>query len=90
MNIKTGLEVVTWQDLQHLTASVILRKKEFTEKEILEEMLKKLEVKENYVWIPSKESVKECIKKTIETLYLGGIFTHEGEKNVMKTNVFLD
>ena len=90
MNRKTGLEVVTWQDLKHLTASVILRKNEFTEKEILEEILKQLEVKDNYVWIPSEERVKECIKKTIETLYLSGTFIREGEKYVMKRNVFLD
>ena len=90
MNRKTGLEVVTWQDLQHLTTSVILRKQEFTEKEILEEILKQLEVKDNYVWIPSEERVKECIKKTIETLYLSGTFIREGEKYVMKRNVFLD
>ena len=90
MNKKAGLEVVTWQDLQNLTTSVILRKKEFTEKEILEEMLKKLEVKDNYVWILSKERVKECVKNTIETLLLSGTFILEGEKYVMKRNVFLD
>ncbi len=90
MNKKTGLEVVTWQDLQNLTTSVILRKQEFTEKEILEEMLEKLEVKDNYVWIISEERVKECIKNTIETLLLSGTFILEGEKYVMKTNVFLD
>ena len=90
MNKKTGLEVVTWQDLQNLTTSVILRKKEFTEKEILEEMLKKLEVKDNYVWILSEERVKECIKNTIETLYLSGTCIRKGEKYVMKRNVFLD
>ena len=90
MNKKTGLEVVTWQDLQNLTTSVILRKQEFTEKEILEEMLKELEVKDNYVWIISEERVKECIKNTIETLLLSGTFILEGEKYVMKRNVFLD
>lgn len=90
MNKKTGLEVVTRQDLQNLTTSVILRKKKFTEKEILEEILKQLEVKENYVWILSEERVKECVKNTIETLYLNGTFRIEGEKYVMKRNVFLD
>ncbi len=90
MKRKTGLEVVTRQDLQNLTTSVILRKQEFTEKEILEEMLKELEVKDNYVWILSKERVKECVKNTIETLYLNGTFRIEGEKYVMKRNVFLD
>lgn len=90
MNKKTGLEVVTWQDLQNLTTSVILRKKEFTEKKILEEMLEKLEVKDNYVWILSEERVKECIKNTIETLLLSGTFIFEGEKYVMKRTVFLD
>ena len=90
MNKKTGLEVITRQDLQNLTTSVILRKKEFTEKEILKEMLEKLEVKDNYVWIISEERVKECIKNTIETLLLSGTFILEGEKYVMKRNVFLD
>lgn len=90
MNKKTGLEVITRQDLQNLTTSVILRKKEFTEKEILKEMLEKLEVEDNYVWIISEERVKECIKNTIETLLLSGTFILEGEKYVMKRNVFLD
>ena len=90
MNKKTGLEVVTRQDLQNLTTSVILIKKKFTEKEILEEILKQLEVKDNYVWILSKERVKECIEKTIETLYLGRTCIREGEKYVMKRNMFLD
>ena len=64
--------------------------KEIKYNEKIEEMLKELEVKDNYVWILSEERVKECVKNTIETLYLNGTFRIEGEKYVMKRNVFLD